>query len=358
VTFLRILNGLKRGASLPLQEGNLLIGASFSNDIVMLDQGIADQHFEIKRNISDLEALLGDDLDIDSTTASTTPDEEFILQPVNGNVTRIDGTITKNSFLLQKNQPFLVGDIWFVIHDKDTAWPEKLPRIQVKATVTELQSGKKTLIKQILDMHPAMLAGVFSVACFMFLGFRNLSYATTSEQASDQVSEELKELRKEFKAKNLTAMVASSELEPSIDGNEVIGQKALNSNVNDPASTKIALLKMINDREIDGVEVEESESSLILNGEISAQNKDKLARMLERYRYENSTSIAVVDSTVVTTLKLPFEIKSVVSGPYSHVRLGDGHKLQVGETLSGYTLTSISERTIVFTGKNKIEVNW
>jgi predicted XRE-type DNA-binding protein len=370
VTALRILNGLKRGASLPLNDANLLVGASFSNDIVMLDQGIADQHFEIKRNVSDFDAVLGESLDTqDVEPSAATQDGEFVVQPINGLVTRLDGSIMKSSFILEKNQPFLVGDIWFVLHDNDTAWPEKLPQIQIKVNTVSSLPNKKSLVKEILAMHPIMLAGVFSIACFIFLGFRNVSYATMSEseqatmseseQATGQVSEELAELRQAFKEKKIAVNINNgvNEAEHSIEHNKVTGQAFVNS-IDNRESYKLSLGKMIKDREISGVDIEESSGKLLLNGEINEQHKDKLARMLERYRYENKNSPEVVDKTTALALKLPFEIKSVVSGPYGHVRLNDGQKLLLGESLSGYQLASINDRTIVFVGKNKIEVNW
>jgi type III secretion protein D len=335
VISLRILNGLKRGASIPLQEDSLSVGASFENDIVMLDQGIAEQHFDIKPKAS---------------TPGDNPSNEFIVRPIEGKITRIDGTIMKESFLLQKNQPFLVGDIWFVLHDKDTAWPEHLPRIQLKTDRVSDKPNNKNFIKEILAMHPVMLAGAFSVACFVFLGFKNVSYATLSDQPNEQLNDELAELRQQFKEKKVA----------SIDHNN-------NDHNNNPPTTpmgiatanpQLALQKMIEEREISGVEIQESEGKVLLKGDINDQHKDKLVRMLERFRYDNANGPEVVDMTKALALKLPFEIKAVVSGPYGHVRIDGGQKLLLGESLSGYKLTSITDRTLVFTGKNKIEVNW
>ncbi|MGI4936529.1 MAG: FHA domain-containing protein, partial [Janthinobacterium lividum] len=41
---LRILNGLHRGATLPLDEQAQTIGQSEDADVVLVDQGIADRH--------------------------------------------------------------------------------------------------------------------------------------------------------------------------------------------------------------------------------------------------------------------------------------------------------------------------
>jgi type III secretion protein D len=361
LTTLRILNGLKRGASIPLNEDGLLVGASFLNDIVMLDQGIADQHFEIKQNVSELDGVLN---------------PGFTLGPINGKVTRIDGSIMKDSFILQKNEPFLVGDIWFVLHDKATAWPEQLPIIQSKINKPSEVPRKKSLVKEMLAIHPAILAGAFSVVCFIFLGFKNVSYATVSEKSNNdseqfnEMTDELSELQQEFKARKIAAVngdateIKGSKVDSNnlidtnnlVDKNNLVDSKVVDNN--NPANTILALQKMLKDREINGVDIKESKGKLILMGEINDQHKDKLARMLERFRYENANSPEVVDKTTALALTLPFEIKAVVSGPYGHVRLNSGQKLLVGDSLSGYKLNSITDRTIVFMGKNKIEVNW
>nr|MBX2847811.1 hypothetical protein [Acidiferrobacterales bacterium] len=66
----------------------------------------------------------------------------------------------------------------------------------------------------------------------------------------------------------------------------------------------------------------------------------------------------IIDSTERLRESLPFEIGSIVTGPFGHITTRDGDRLSIGQTKLGFTLVSIKEGSLVFEGEQKFEINW
>ncbi|MTV41747.1 FHA domain-containing protein, partial [Duganella radicis] len=101
---LRILNGLHRGATLPLDDHPLTIGADDDADVVLVDPGIAARH------------------------ARLAPDDAgWTLATLDGAVLGADHNQPLEALALAPGEPARLGHIWLSIADEDSPWEDPPP---------------------------------------------------------------------------------------------------------------------------------------------------------------------------------------------------------------------------------------
>jgi type III secretion protein D len=101
---LRVLNGLHRGAALPVIEGRTSIGAGDDCDVVLLDLGIAARECVLLRH-GDL----------------------IWLHPVGDGCRSARGELRRVSKRVRERRAFLVGERWPIVRDRSAQWPRRVP---------------------------------------------------------------------------------------------------------------------------------------------------------------------------------------------------------------------------------------
>jgi type III secretion protein D len=126
-----------------------------------------------------------------------------------------------------------------------------------------------------------------------------------------------------------------------------------------PFEVRQQLLKMLNERELDHrVSLQVINGQVALNGDVSQEEVDLVARMLSRFGEQFDSAVPVISRVRVRDSALPFRIVQIVGGPNGHVVLEDGGRLFVGDELDGLRLVLIDNSKVIFDGARRYEVRW
>jgi len=119
------------------------------------------------------------------------------------------------------------------------------------------------------------------------------------------------------------------------------------------------LLKMLSERELSQrVTLQVINDQVALNGEVSQDEVELVARMLSRFGEQFDSSVPVISRVRVRDGTLPFRIVQIVGGPNGHVVLEEGSRLFVGDEVEGLRLVLIDNGKVVFDGAQRYEVRW
>ncbi len=316
---LRILNGIKKGASISLDGESLRIGSALESELILDEPGIERKHVEI----------------------STLNEQEIKVKPLDGGVRNYHGEEMGGVWTLNVGTPFLLNKTWVVIQDSAQPWPTRLPEIN-RAQEKPKSHLKKEKFDRLLERLVSTKVLVsFSIFFLIFLGAK--TFANTS--------------------KNIPKNVMVSD---SIGANSE--QTLEKINVEKQARQKIfyekqqgaitIIERMLAEREILGIKIEAQDNSIVLHGDIDPLSSDILARLLIRYHQQYAEYPTVKNATALSSQELPFKIVSIMSGPFGHIVTADGERLTKGQTKQGYTLENIEKGLLSFSGQQRIEVNW
>ncbi len=126
-----------------------------------------------------------------------------------------------------------------------------------------------------------------------------------------------------------------------------------------PAEVRQQLMKMLNERELlQRVSLQIVNGQIALNGVVSQDEVELIARMLDRFAEQFDTVVPVLSRVRVREGKLPFKISQIVGGPNGHVVLEEGSRLFVGDEVDGLRLVLIDNSKVVFDGEQRYEVGW
>jgi type III secretion protein D len=104
------------------------------------------------------------------------------------------------------------------------------------------------------------------------------------------------------------------------------------------------------------LEVELTDSHWVLRGDLGPEEDARLERLVAAFFAQHRPNVTFEATIVPSVELLPFRIAQISAGRLAHVVTADGKRLFVGDQLKGYTLARVEPTKVVFTGKRRIEV--
>ncbi|MEB0108526.1 MULTISPECIES: FHA domain-containing protein [Pseudomonas] len=296
---LRVLNGQRQGAALPLFGEQWSIGAHPDADLMLNDPGIAEQHARLRL-----------------------ADSQWSVQAEAGLLHDAQGQVLAQIASLALNVPFSVGAIRLYVSLADQPWPETpapapapAPRASEASPTLQLSSISNRQQKRLISA--VLLVAVIGVVVSM------VSSGERDAQAS---------------------------LMPPV---------AVKQQLASPFEVRQQLLKMLSERELSQrVSLEVINGQIALNGVVSPDDMELVARMLSRFGELFDSAVPVISRVRARDGALPFKIVQIVGGPNGHVVLEEGSRLFVGDEVDGLRLVLIDNTKVVFDGAQRYEVRW
>lgn len=294
---LRVLDGVHQGAALPLFGEAWSIGAHRDADLVLSDPGIAEHHARLRL-----------------------ADSNWSVQSEAGLLESSGGQVLAQIMSLALDEPFRVGSIRLCVSLADQPWPKapapvlsvpvaKAPQALSLSSIT--RSQQKRLISLVLAVTVIIVA---------------VGMVSTGERE------------------------AQASLMPTV---------TVKSELASPFEVRQQLLKMLNERELSQrVSLQVINGQVALNGDVSQDDVELVARMLSRFAERFDSSVPVISRVRVRDNIPPFKILQIVGGESGHVVLEDGTRLFVGDEVDGLRLVLIDNSKVVFDGAQRYEVRW
>ncbi len=312
---LRIISGLHRGVSLPLDDDTIIVGSSLEADIALVDPGIAEQHVKIQSN---------DQL----------PEGCWLFTVLNDQTWDEKGELISDAVTAKLNHKFNIGGVWLMFSDDEAPWPSGEVGF-VQETVEPEEPQKVTPLKD-----KSFLVKAYSAAAGVLIGVVTLTHAGGDNTESDPVLTPPPIVEKQANftkyEKNALSLVQEKPMEELL----------------------LSYRKMLKERNLEGVEIASNGTQWDIQGALTANDAEKLKRMNLRFKRKYGEAVQLNNIVETVEESLPFDIVRVVSGPMGHIEADDGHKLYVGNDYKGLKLVGINKDTIMFSGKNNIEVKW
>ncbi|WP_455824634.1 FHA domain-containing protein [Pseudomonas graminis] len=294
---LRVLDGLHEGAALPLFGEQWSIGCHPDADLILSDPGVAEQHARLRLT-----------------------DANWSVQAEAGLLHSAEGQVLAHIANLPLNAVFLIGVVRLCVALADQPWPQAAvqtppPPLNEPVPVLKLSSISHAQQKRLISL--VLLVAVIVALVSMF------SSGEREAQAS---------------------------LMPP-----VVRKQALDS----PFEVRQQLLKMLGERELSKrVSLQVINGQVALNGDVSQDDVELVARMLSRFGEQFDSAVPVISRVRVRDGALPFKIVQIVGGPNGHVVLEEGSRLFVGDEVDGLRLVLIDNSKVVFDGVQRYEVRW
>lgn len=307
---IRVINGLHRGISLPLDGDELIIGSSLEADISLVDPGVSEQHVHIKEN-------------------KKLPPNCWEIDILNGNTKNQKGKKISGTQTIKLNQRINIGGIWILIADEKEPWPFDDTSKPLKSPTKNDQS----------KINPFWMK-VYCLLAGAMIGIVTLTHAGGDKAKDTNTISKIEALK-------ILNETSASLKEVKKTESKITNEELLNK-----------YKKMLKEREIIGLNIETNEDQWTITGDLKPYFYEKLSRMNFRFNKKYDNPVKIMNNTQKIEQSLPFDISTVVSGPMGHVKVSDGYKLYVGNEYKGFKLVGITKDKIMFSGKNTIEVNW
>lgn len=292
---LRVLNGLRQGAALPLFGEQWSIGAHPDADLMLNDPGIAEQHARLR--------LINANWSVQAEAGLLQGDEGQVLAQIAS---------------LVLNVPFSVGAVRLCVTWADQPWPE------APAPAPLAPEAPRAL--QLSSISHAQQKRLISVALVVAIIVVVVGIASTGER--------------EAQASLMPPVVVKHELAT-------------------PFEVRQQLLKMLNERELrQRISLQVINGQVALNGDVSQDDVELVSRMLSRFVELFDSAVPVISRVRVSDGALPFKIVQIVGGPNGHVVLEEGSRVFVGDEVDGLRLVLIDNSKVVFDGARRYEVRW
>ena len=296
---LRVLDGQRQGAALPLFGEQWSIGAQADADLVLNDPGVAEQH-----------ALLR----FFEANWSVQAQAELLYGAAGQAMAQIPN--------LALNVPFLVGSVRLCVTLADHPWPE--PVAPAAATVPSPDEPAQAL--KLSSIAPSQQKRLISLVLVMAIIIAVVGMVSTGEHE------------------------AQASLMPAVAGKQELAS---------PIDVRQQLVKMLGERELNpriGLQV--INGQVVLSGDVSQEDVELVSRMLSRFGEQFDSAVPVISRVRVRDEALPFRIVQIVGGPNGHVVLEEGSRLFLGDQIDGLRLVLIDNSKVVFDGAQRYEVLW
>jgi type III secretion protein D len=315
---LRILNGLHRGAAMPIEDtGTLKIGSGEDCDVLISDGGIDAHHLTIEHQ------------------------EEYglVLNPI-GTIRGEDGVLLDQSVIIERLHCFSLNGIWIGIANPDDAWDVfgDLPTSFADVELTNVSSEEYVpdpikmswKSKIFATAGLLMLAGWATASVFMpKQNFKNIDSSSVSKNINaNQEEANQKQEKKAITKKNYSREEMASALDSKL--------------------MELQLKKF--------VDIKYSPEGWDIEGNMDDEDRLRLDRAVEAFNYQYKPRFPINVRILSLTNFLPFKINQIITGKLAGVITQDGQRLFVGDTVDGYRLISVQGNTASFDGKRKIDI--
>ena len=296
---LRVLDGQRQGAALPLFGEQWSIGAQADADLVLNDPGVAEQH-----------ALLR----FFEANWSVQAQAELLYGAAGQAMAQIPN--------LALNVPFLVGSVRLCVTLADQPWPE--PVAPAAAAVPSPDEPVQALM--LSAIAPSQQKRLISLVLVMAIIIAVVGMVSTGEHE------------------------AQASLMPVVAGKQELAS---------PTDVRQQLVKMLGERElIPRIGLQVINGQVVLSGDVSQEDVELVSRMLSRFGEQFDSAVPVISRVRVRDEALPFRIVQIVGGPNGHVVLEEGSRLFLGDQVDGLRLVLIDNSKVVFDGAQRYEVLW
>ncbi|MDY7530908.1 FHA domain-containing protein [Pseudomonas sp. Bout1] len=294
---LRVLDGLHRGAALPLFGEQWSIGAHPDADLALYDPGIAERHVRLQ-----------------------CVEQRWSVQAEEGVMQDADGLILAQIADLELNAIFSIGNVRLCVTRADQPWPQA-PVHQAPMPPEEASASLK--LSSISGVQQKRLISLVAVVAVIIMA---LGMASTGERE------------------------AQASLMPAATPKHPLGS---------PFEVRQQLLKMLNERElINRISIQLVNDQVLLDGDVPQDDLELVSRMLRRFGEQFDTAVPVMSRVRTRDATFPFKILQIVGGPNGHVVLEQGNRLFVGDEVDGLRLVLIDNSKVVFDGQQRYEVRW
>lgn len=377
---LRILNGLHRGATLPLEDGRLALGSSEEADVVLVDPGIEATHARIL------------------FTEGT-----WQLQSEEGDVRSAEHNQPVASLSLQAGDFARVGSIWITVTDADAPWsalppePTDAPQeTQAEASdempsvdeedgpSTEELLGQDTVESNAERAEEAAAVAAAAAApaprrsllkrspkLLIPIGLVTVLSACAAYKITSS-SDPLTTPASLGKLEDSASMSTTAALTAEAANNRTIIKSG--ASASKPASEMAATLAPSPAPKVDlraafrarlkdvdllkRFELQLDEKNWVMHAELDDDEAARFERVLTQFIKTHNITFPVHAKVGSAEQMLPFKIRQVVSGSNASVITQDGTRLYIGDTYRGVRLVAINGSELRFDGARKIKVKW
>ena len=298
---LRVLDGSRQGAALPLFGGQWSIGAHPDADLSLYDEGIAERHVLLR-----------------------CIEQHWSVQAQEGLVRASDGQLLAQIADLALGVPFALGNVRLCVTLADQPWPQASPAEPIAPVARPVNEAVPALVLSSISgaQQKRLISLVVVIAAIIMV----VGLATTGEH--------------EAQASLMAAPSQKNELGSAYE-------------------VRQQLLKMLNERELGSrIRLQVINGQVTLEGEVAQEEMGLVSRMLNRFGEQFDTSVPVISRVKERSTVLPFKILQIVGGPNGHVVLDEGNRLFVGDEVDGLRLVLIDNTKVVFDGLQRYEVRW
>ena len=296
---LRVLDGLRQGAALPLFGEQWSIGAHADADLMLNDPGVVEQHARLR--------LI---------------DSNWLVQAEAGLLRNPEGQVLAQIAKLELNVPFSVGGVRLCVTLAEEPWPQPA----APATVAPLPAHEPAQAMKLSSISQSQQKRLISLVLVVTAILVAVGTVSTGER--------------EAQASLMPPVVQKQELAS-------------------PFEVRQQLLKMLSERELSQrVTLQVINGQVALSGDVSQDDVELVARMLSRFGEQFDSSVPVISRVRARDGTLPFRIVQIVGGPNGHVVLEEGGRLFVGDEVEGLRLVLIDNSKVVFDGAQRYEVRW
>ncbi|WP_431703437.1 FHA domain-containing protein [Pseudomonas sp. BR20] len=296
---LRVLDGLRQGAALPLFGEQWSIGAHADADLMLNDPGVVEQHARLRFI-----------------------DANWLVQAEAGLLRDPEGQVLAQIAKLELNVPFSVGGVRLCVTLAEQPWPQPT----APATVAPLPANAPAQGMKLSSISHSQQKRLISLVLVVTVIIVAVGMVSTGER--------------EAQASLMQPVVQKQELASSFE-------------------VRQQLMKMLSERELSQrVTLQVINDQVALSGDVSQDDVELVARMLSRFGEQFDSSVPVISRVRVRDGTLPFRIVQIVGGPNGHVVLEEGGRLFVGDEVEGLRLVLIDNSKVVFEGAQRYEVRW
>jgi type III secretion protein D len=327
---LRILNGLHRGASLPLDAQPVTIGAAEAADVVLADDGIAADH------------------------AQLAPDgASWLLTASDGAIYAADRSEQQALVELAPGDCARVGEIWLCLARQGAPWeappplPEPEAQFDARAEADEARAADGTRAPAPAPPAPAAPrrhrwqrrgVGILLVAVAGMLAAT--AYALTTRPS-------------------LPIPVAAPALTPSVPVAPPAPTRAGAAPADSATALAVLFRKRLADAELlNRFDLRLEPQAWSMQAHLDDEESARFERILNSFIKEHRITFPISARAVTAEAMLPFRISQLISGANASVVTQDGARLYVGDDYRGVRLVAIQANRVTFFGKRKIEVVW
>ncbi|SFL97959.1 FHA domain-containing protein [Rugamonas rubra] len=362
---LRVLNGLHRGAALPLDEQTLLIGAGDDADVVLVDPGVAPRHASLSAS--------GDG---------------WLLAALDGLLYPADSARPHSALDLAAGDCARLGPIWLAVMAQDAAWiappaqPSDGPWFDGADDAADGPAGEGGAARPPAQGGPDEAATAPAAACADAAAPAGAARPGPAGGAG----------RRRVLLALLAAMLscaAAYAITGKPEGSLASKQAAARARLDGPAAAgkpadktvaaafdaphadaaaarpltadelRAAFRKRLSDADLlKRFDLDLQERQWLMQAALDDEEADRFARILTAFVKQHHIGFHVSAKIGSGESMLPFKIKQVVSGANASVITQDGERVYVGDEYRGVRLVAIQANQLSFAGKRKIEVKW